>query len=303
MEKKLYILSGPDKGKSFEIGFLEAITVGRSSLCDIQIKDDNISRFHIEIQKKRSKYFVIDLGSKNGTFIDGSDINPGMGVELKEGVPVVIGKSIIGLGDVCESSLKPFLDSRGICGEEVLKSSEVEKRWRAKAVKRNLGFIYNMNHIITDSMDINELSEKMLDNIFDFLKRIDRCVVILLNEKTGEISKIKYRSRKQVEDTEQVYNRELVQAALSLNKPVMVSNSYEAVDEDEKITESLQLMKIGSAMCVPMCALSKTRGVVYVDSLERPNGFRKNDLALLKDICNRAALAIGNIALNEYIGH
>ena len=297
METKVYILSGQDKGKSFDTGFREFITIGRSSLCDIQLNDSHVSRFHLEIRKKGLKYFIMDLGSKNGTFINGKDIRPEMGVSLKEGVPVVVGKTVIGLGEVCETYLKSFFDSAGIC-----EGVNPEKRCRAKAVKKNLNFIYDMNNILKASRDINELAEKILDSVFNLFKRIDRCVIVLVDADTLKVSEIKYRSREPVEDPKRIYNRELVQKALLLNKPVIISNAYKEADEDDKITESLRLMNIGSAMCVPICTLSKTKGAVYVDSLKKPNGFRINDLALLKDVCNRTAIAMDNISLNEAIG-
>jgi hypothetical protein len=50
-------------------------------------------------------------------------------------------------------------------------------------------------------------------------------------------------------------------------------------------------------MCVPIKSLYSLKGVIYVDSLSRPKGFRKNDLALLQDISGRASLAMDNISL------
>ena len=172
------------------------------------------------------------------------------------------------------------------------------KPLRVNAVKKNMEFIYNMNKFLMESKDHNEIFTRLLDGIFDLFKRVDRCVIITIDDQTGEFINIMYRSRKPVDDPDKIYNRELVEKALMMNEPVMVKDSNKCEDEDKKVTESLQLMKIRSAMCVPINSFYSIRGVIYVDSLSRPKGFRKNDLALLRDISGRAALAMDNVSLN-----
>ena len=296
MDNKLYILAGSDEGSSFDIGFRESVTIGRSPLCDIQIKDNNISRFHLKIQRKGPKYFIMDLGSKNGTFVDGIDLSPGIESELKEGIPIVIGMTVLGLGETSELSLKPFLDAAGFHDKGSV-HEEVAEPHRVMAIKKNLEFIYNVSDSLMKSKDLKEISAKLFDNIFNLLKRIDRCVIIIINHQTGKIDNIIYRSKKPVEDPQKVYNRELVERALTMNKPVMVKDSNIMEDEDDKVTESLQLMKIRSAMCVPIAGLYGVKGAIYVDSLERPNGFRTSDVALLKDVGGRVAIAMDNVSL------
>ena len=168
------------------------------------------------------------------------------------------------------------------------------------AIKKDLELIYNVSNSLMELKDTHEILEKTLDYIFNLMKRTDRCAMILTDEKTGEISDVVYRSRKPVDDIDSFYNQELVERALVLNKAVYVSDSYaEDLDEDDKITESLQLMHIKSAMCVPMRSCLGTRGAIYVDSLDRSYGFRMSDIALLKDVGSRTALAMDNIELSE----
>ncbi len=298
MKFELCILVGKGQGECFKLEPDKEYTVGRHSENDIVIVDRNISRNHLKIQVKGNKYFMTDLDSKNGTFVGGKDLRPGVETQVEEGVPVVIGMTIIGLGEVCKTSLKPFLDSAGFSGE-VDAYGEFAKPNRVMAVKKNLEFIYNMNNLLMESKDLKEIFNKLLDGIFDLFKRIDRCVIITIDDQTGEFANITYRSRKPVDDPKKVYNRELVEKALIMGNPVMVQDSDEKEDEDYKVTESLQLMNIRSAMCVPITSRYSIRGVIYVDSLSRPNGFRKNDLALLKDVSGRAALAMDNVTLKK----
>ena len=107
---KLYVLDGPDKGRSFDLEG-DTIYIGRSTGNHIQLKDTYISRKHLRIFRRGEKHFVKDLESKNGTFVDGEPISPGIEFELREGVPIMIGISVICLGERCLEEVKAFLDS------------------------------------------------------------------------------------------------------------------------------------------------------------------------------------------------
>jgi len=50
------------------------ITLGRTSLCDVELADKSISRKHSEIVRDGEDYFLIDLKSGNGTFLNGKKI-------------------------------------------------------------------------------------------------------------------------------------------------------------------------------------------------------------------------------------
>ena len=292
------ILVGKGQGQSFKLEPGKEYFVGRHSIDDIIIDDQNMSRNHFKVQVKGGRYFITDLGSKNGTFADGRDLSPNIETEVKEGVPIVVGMTILGLGEMSKSSLKQFLDSAGF-SSEVNEYGDLVKPKRVMAVKNNMKLIYDMTDFLSESKDINEIFHKLLDSIFDLFKRIDRGAIITIDNQTGALNNIIYRSRKPVDDPKKIYNKELVEKALMLNEPVMVKDSSETEDADEKITESLRIMKIQSAMCVPITSVYSIIGIIYIDSVSRTKGFRKNDLALLKDISGRAALAIDNVALKS----
>ena len=110
---KLYVLDGPDKGQSFHIEG-DPVHIGRSSDNHIRLKDTYVSRKHLRILRKGERYFIKDLESKNGTFVDGEPISPGIEFDLKQGVPIIIGISVICLGKGCLEEVKAFLDSMDV---------------------------------------------------------------------------------------------------------------------------------------------------------------------------------------------
>ena len=296
MEYKLCILIGKGRGQSFALEPDKEYTVGRHYENDITITDENISRNHFKIEIKENKYFITDLDSKNGTFVDGTDLNPGVETEVAEGIPIVIGMTILGFGETCETCLDQFLNSAGFCSE-LNEYGEVAYSRRVMGIKKNLEFIYKVTYALMESKDLKEISKILLENIFILFKRIDRCVIILFDQETGKVNSIIYRSRKPVKDNKKVYNKEMLKQALLMKKPVMIKDSNEIEDEYDKVTESLQLMKIRSAMCVPILSCNKIKGAIYLDTLEKPNGFRLSDASLLKDISGRVGLAIDHVSL------
>jgi len=70
-------------------------TIGRDPDCDIVIADPFVSRRHAKIFYRDNRWFIEDVGSRNGTYVDGEDIRGRGAVELKEGIEVVLGFSTL----------------------------------------------------------------------------------------------------------------------------------------------------------------------------------------------------------------
>ncbi|MBI5532582.1 MAG: GGDEF domain-containing protein [Deltaproteobacteria bacterium] len=85
----LTMISGPETGKVFSL--LASTTLGRSIECAIRIDDGNVSRVHARITREPGCYVVEDLGSRNGTFVDGERVTRR---ELRDGDRVQLGASI-----------------------------------------------------------------------------------------------------------------------------------------------------------------------------------------------------------------
>jgi diguanylate cyclase (GGDEF)-like protein len=87
----LLILSGPELGKSFELSN-EAVELGRDPECGLTLTSDGVSRRHARVQMIFALYFVTDLGSTNGTFVNDQ---PATMAQLKDGDLIRMGDATL----------------------------------------------------------------------------------------------------------------------------------------------------------------------------------------------------------------
>src|SRR5580700_4095049 len=90
----LRFISGKYQGGEFPIATEKQILVGRSSDLDMVLVEDMVSRKHARIAMQTDQIWIEDLGSTNGTFVNGEKIKR---ARLKEGDRVLIGTSILKL--------------------------------------------------------------------------------------------------------------------------------------------------------------------------------------------------------------
>ena len=69
------------------------LTLGRDPKCSITLEDKLASREHAVIQKIRDDFFIQDLHSTNGTFVNGTRIPPGDYVRLRMSDTILIGRT------------------------------------------------------------------------------------------------------------------------------------------------------------------------------------------------------------------
>jgi two-component system, cell cycle response regulator len=70
----LIVLTGSSVGEMYKIAKTEVV-LGRGQQADVQVLDDGVSRRHAQIKLAGDKMIVEDLGSRNGTFVNGERIN------------------------------------------------------------------------------------------------------------------------------------------------------------------------------------------------------------------------------------
>ncbi len=287
---QIIIIEGDMKGQTFDFGG-ETVFIGRSSKNDIQIQDGAISRKQLKIFRIGKKFFVEDLKSTNGTMINGEQITPGEGFEIDEGDAISIGSTVLQLAHFPNrkplekahlSNRKPETDRPGPSTSE-----------RRSPSTGNLELILKFSELLKDSWDIQALLDEILHAIMETLPRIHRASIILFSEAEEggrAIRQVLSRSRDGAVPSGPSYSRTVVDRVVRDGKAIRMSNtSFESVKETQDHDETLQ---IGSVLCVPLISNSELRGVIYVDTIRQPYGFRKDDLLLLNALSGGVAVAI-----------
>ncbi|MEM7800855.1 MAG: FHA domain-containing protein, partial [Chloroflexota bacterium] len=88
---QLVVRRGPKSGETFELK-AQTVIIGRDSTADIIINDPEVSRNHCRLILDRS-YYLQDLGSTNGTFVDGQRLG-GEPVRLSNGQILQLGSNV-----------------------------------------------------------------------------------------------------------------------------------------------------------------------------------------------------------------
>jgi sigma-B regulation protein RsbU (phosphoserine phosphatase) len=290
---KLYVMDRLDEIQSFDLE-RDVVYVGRSPRNDICLKDPYLSQRHLKVSKRGEKYFIQDLGSKNGTFVNGVAVSPDLEVEIQEGVAVTMGISVICLGKACLDSVMPFLDS--IFDSDNLEDvASTDTLDRPMTLKRNMELISNVSDILRNPLSLNESLERILSYILDLLQRIDRAAIILKDAESGQIRQVLSLHKNGSQGDSLSYSRTIVQRVLKEGKAFRVLDTFGVPSEE--LSDSIELMRIKSALCVPMISRSQVRGAIYLDSIKEPYGFRKDDLILLTALGSSAAIAVENALL------
>jgi hypothetical protein len=73
----------------------QAVTLGRSQESTIVLDDDYVSSRHARVFPREDQWFVEDLGSTNGTYLDRTKVSGAMPVKI--GMPIRVGKTVVEL--------------------------------------------------------------------------------------------------------------------------------------------------------------------------------------------------------------
>ena len=99
-----------EKAWSFDIKG-EAISIGRSNENHIQVHDRYVSHRHLIVWKRENKFFLKNLGNRNGTKVNGFRIPSGATVKVRRGDTIEIGLSVLCIGEGSSGDMFAFLES------------------------------------------------------------------------------------------------------------------------------------------------------------------------------------------------
>ncbi|MDB5330467.1 MAG: putative two-component system sensor histidine kinase [Phycisphaerales bacterium] len=320
----LLVLQGPDKGRRFELPDAIAL-VGRDSR-QLPLTDNTVSRRHCELLPQDGNWILRDLGSSNGTYVNGARVEKV--VVLKVGDQVRVGRTLMVFGaqpGVSRSSKGNVT----LAGEEAgmdsaimatVPSSEdsmvLAVPEPAAAAMGNLKIMYQLGAALGTSFNVDQVLEVVMDLIFEHVKA-DRGIILLIDARTNELVPTVVRTREDAEArpvsdspdgkpaSEKIHaSRTIINHVLRTGEGVLSTNAM--ADQRFSKGKSVHNLGIRSALCVPIKARKlsdkggdETTGVIYIDSSVRNYTYAPEQLRLLTAIGLQAGMAIQNAKLYQ----
>ncbi len=96
------VARGPDAGRYVECATGASASVGTADDSDVRLRDQTVSRYHLELSPARDGVRVVDLGSTNGTFVGSVRIERAVvprGAQLRLGDTVIVVDAAAGVAD------------------------------------------------------------------------------------------------------------------------------------------------------------------------------------------------------------
>jgi PAS domain-containing protein len=290
----LYMINGPLSGQSFGIDQEETF-LGRAAENHIQVAEHSISRVHAKISRRGDRHFIEDLESQNGTYLNGHPIGAGFQLELKEGDSVALGNILMSFGP-------PYAEDGMITQYSISLPAQTEEiredalhRDRRTTDRDKLEKIYEISTLLMQSLEIEEIAQKLVDSVFSCLKGIDSAALLLIDRETGEYKQAATGSKDGEHGFEMPYSRTVVNRVIGEGKAIMMFDT--SLEKEADLSQSMIRLRIKSLMCAPLISKSQVYGVIYVHSTRMPFGFTRSDLSLLTALSTPAALAIENAIL------
>jgi adenylate cyclase len=291
-------------GEVTEYPLGDTSVIGRSTTASVRLTDREVSRKHSQIDREGDGYVLRDLGSSNGTFLNGKRLVAP--AALGDGDEVVVGTS--------------KMEFRRTSGPARPKNAEivhtgqtgelegVVARTSAKATFVPVEQIQDINQLKRDyerlrvghefstyvrlERDLNELLARILEIAFDLIP-CDNGVILLRDPNSQDLVIQAMRQRKPGQGKVLVSDTLLAQVQLT-KEGVLTSDAI--ADKRFQASHSIIALGVRSAMAVPLLSSSgeDVKGIMFLDSRERIAAFTTKDLEVLSAIAAQASVALEN---------
>lgn len=312
MDCEIFVKSGKSRGKRFSVREGERITVGRGVNADVQIFDEGVSRLHCSLENRGDSLVISDLGSANGTYVNGK---PVASATLYDGDEVVIGVAMLKVSghprpvrldntplplqaaelsdrkDSAPDSKNPSTELvRKVDPGDAKMLKDEGAEFQLRRAHRDLVTIYRVINAINAQQDPRELTDTIAQLVLEVTKA-DRVAVLVGKGSEAIVNPVACRERgKEAGASSFAVSRTV--AADVLRKGVSVLSRNVPKDERYSAGQSLIMQCVQSMMCVPLLAQGEIVGAIYVDSRGNINAFDEQDLELLAAIGNQAGVAL-----------
>jgi len=280
-------------------------TIGRSSANELPISDKMLSRQHARIIRDGNGTLTIeDMGSRNGTFVNGErivSVHP-----LKSGDRITVGG--VTLKVESESTTRVRIDETTggdpldntilkASAELLRKHTETDPRLPAEQLSKLIESLRVVNELTIEllrDVSVDELLRFLMDKVFETLKP-DRAVVLLRSTVSGELIPAVVRVAEGISAEDIRLSKTLVASVVEKRNGLLLMDT--SAESDISLADSIRLSGIKSVLAAPLENEGEVVGLIYVDSRMGHRSFEEADLRLLTSLANVAAAKIQNARL------
>jgi adenylate cyclase len=287
----------------------------------VRLVDREVSKEHATIERMGRDFILRDLGSSNGTFVNGKRVAE---LRLRDGDEISLGTSklIFHSGEapsapppIAGPSASPgraaprvtvVAQSHSIPAFLAQMDQQVPQNFRPaeqiqelatlKREYEKLRIAYEFHRQVSQQGKQADLFEQILSVAFQLLAADHG--VILKPGADGQFNAVAMKHR-QGSPPNVMVSDTVLQKVAETKKGVLTADAI--IDERFSSSESIVAQGIRSAMAVPLLAKGKLEAVLFLDSRQQTNAFSEKDLTILSGIAAQAAIALENAALGEQI--
>ncbi|GIS58193.1 MAG: hypothetical protein CM1200mP2_04180 [Planctomycetaceae bacterium] len=274
------------------------VLIGRHPECGVQLESNAVSRRHARVFVEGGGYAIEDLGSGNGTFVNGQKIEGP--TQLKPQDRIKLGPVLMrfeesgGGGPAVEQNIGSTMVGVSMDDEDatIMASVDIGGGFGALGVKpeEKLKGVLEISRALAGSVDVEAMLPKVLDTLFGIFNQADRGCILLKESESGELVPRAMKHRRESEDATVTLSRTIVSKVIE-NKAGLLSADASS-DTQFSASESISNLSIRSMMCVPMLGIDgEVAGVINLDTQNPVNQFNNDDLELLQAVAGQAALS------------
>ncbi|MGD2018807.1 MAG: sigma 54-interacting transcriptional regulator [Planctomycetota bacterium] len=267
-----------------------AMTVGRSVDNDIRLQSSRVSRHHTRIELIGDEAWIVDLGSANGTLVNGERVD----------------RQRVGVGDrICVGGVDLILEEDPAGGPAADGSATLTGD--AGRERETLRVFASITRELNSEVDLPRLLRLVVDSAVA-LVGAERGFVLLEDEAATarrgdgppDVEHMSVSVARNFDESDIVVPRSrlsmgIAGRALSTGRPVLSVNASE--DDRFDGMASVEHLRLRSVMCLPILDEGRPAGVLYVDNRLQRGAFGAADLELMELFSGQASSALRNARL------
>lgn len=283
-----------------------SLTLGRSSTNDVFLADRTLSRVHARLDQTPRGLVLTDLGSRNGTQLNGSRLVDH--AVVGEGDRIVLGETTIDVSAELASGTRVLIDAaldrpdrtmistaNAVASLRRPSARDVTDAAELKRLATSLQILNEVSLALLRDIPVSGMADLILEKLFAYLEP-DRGL-LMLRDAAGELRPEAFRFAEGIDPADIRLSRTLVEAVTEQKSGVLMIDT----ETDAKIgtADSIRLQGITSCLAAPLFVEEEVIGLVYLEARLGRKSFTEEDLRLLTSLANTAAIKIQNLRLQE----